>query len=338
MKFFFALLFCSFSLFGEVLDLEPFIDERIVLSTKQIPLEKYPGAHNPSLYEWGDGYIMTFRYAPNPYYDPWVNYIGAVLLNENFDQVSEPELLDVRFENPLQSQAEDARIFSYRGCLYVIYNDNTEIHRPWYRERRDMYVSELSFDGNHFSLARPVKLYYGEKYFAQFWQKNWTPFEWNNKILIAYSIHPHEIVYANLHNGECYNCYTTSSKFQWPWGTLRGSSPAIVLDGEYFSFFHSGHYLKSSVSSTHDRWHYFMGAYTFSKDPPFELKKISPKPLAGPGFYVDSYQEKRVILPGGFVVKGPLIYLSYGKDDSEVWIATLDKKALLESLKPVEND
>jgi predicted GH43/DUF377 family glycosyl hydrolase len=43
-----------------------------------------------------------------------------------------------------------------------------------------------------------------------------------------------------------------------------------------------------------------------------------------------------VVFPGGFAVVGSLIYVAYGKDDREIWIATIDKDALKRSLKTIE--
>jgi len=79
-----------------------------------------------------------------------------------------------------------------------------------------------------------------------------------------------------------------------------------------------------------------MGAYTFSATPPFGLKKISPEPIMHPEFYTYSHFSKRVIYPGGFVVEGEKLYLSYGKDDCEVWIATIDVAELKKSLVNVK--
>ena len=82
--------------------------------------------------------------------------------------------------------------------------------------------------------------------------------------------------------------------------------------------------------------HYYMGAYTFSPEPPFNIKKITTFPIIADGFYTPSDYDKRVIFPGGFVSDGEHIYIAYGKDDCEIWIATLDKEELKKNLKPVE--
>lgn len=42
-----------------------------------------------------------------------------------------------------------------------------------------------------------------------------------------------------------------------------------------------------------------------------------------------------VAFPCGFFLSGDDIYLSYGKDDYEMWIAKIGKRELLDSLVPV---
>ena len=91
----------------------------------------------------------------------------------------------------------------------------------------------------------------------------------------------------------------------------------------------------SPVSWGWEMWHYFMGAYTFSAEPPFQITKISQKPIYADEFYTQSDNWKRVVFPGGFVSSGQNIYVAYGKDDCEMWIAALDKEALMNSLVPV---
>ena len=257
-----------------------------------------------------------------------------MILNGDFEPISEPELLNTRSRNSkTPSQSEDARFFSYRGRIFLIYNDNVDLIYV-YPGRRDMFIAELFYKNDHFTLSSPLKLNYPHK--SHVWQqKNWIPFEWNKTLLMGYSIHPHEILYPNLSDGECYRLYETSPPIKWDFGALRGSSSPELIDGEYLAFFHSGIFTSSLSSHGQDLWHYYMGAYTFSAEPPFQITKMSHLPIMAEGFYTPSDCEKRVIFPGGFVVSGSSIYVAYGKDDREMWIATLDKAALKNALVPV---
>jgi hypothetical protein len=82
--------------------------------------------------------------------------------------------------------------------------------------------------------------------------------------------------------------------------------------------------------------HYFFGAYTFSTEPPFNVTAVSPYPIAYDGFYTPSPLGIRCIYPGGFVADSSYIYICYGKDDHECWIATIDKEKLYSTLVPVK--
>lgn len=314
-----------------------FINEKkIITSTKRIHIPSYPGAYNPSIIKFEDKYLLTFRYLPNRFFYPWLSYVGVVLLNESFELASPTQLIDTRFKNKkIGSQSEDARLFSFKGKTYIIYNDNTELIAPSNWDRRDMYLAELLYADNQFIIADPIKLYHENKYANVMWQKNWSPFEWNGTLLFSYSINPHEIIQPDLGTGYSQTAYETEKTICWNFGTLRGGSPAILIDDEYLAFFHSALFTNSASSDGIEMWHYFMGAYSFSPEPPFHLTKVSQVPLDTPGFYTYSSYNKRVIYPGGFVVEGNNLYLVYGKDDSEIWIATIDINELKKSMIPV---
>ncbi len=314
-------------------DRETVVDgKKVITATTRIQLDRFPNAFNPSIFKTEEGLLLLFRYCPDLEHQPSVSQIGIVLLNDRLQPISEPELLPTRApDSPTPSQSEDARLFSYRGRIFLIYNDGIETYG--FYGRRDMFIAELLYEDGHFTLSSPLKLVYGSKHHTQWCQKNWLPFEWNNTLLMIYSINPHEILRPNLYDGSCYFFHETHAPLDWAHGTLRGSSPPQLVDGEYLAFFHSGIVTSSPASRHWDLWHYFMGAYTFSASPPFAITKISPAPLMAEGFYTTSSHPKRVIFPGGFAVMDSTIYLAYGKDDAEIWIATLDKEALIRSLR-----
>ncbi|HEY2810259.1 MAG TPA: hypothetical protein VGJ00_02570 [Rhabdochlamydiaceae bacterium] len=311
-------------------------DNLVVIATKQIYLEKFPDAHNPSIIKTDKGYLCCFRYQPNYYFYSWISYIGIVELDETFTPVSQPQLLKTRSKNnATPSQSEDARLFCYDGRRFLIYNDNIEESKPNYFNRRDIFIAELLYSNGHYFLSAPQKLIHEKKYNLQWQQKNWIPFEYKSMLLFIYTINPHEIIYPNFLNGTCYPYFQSEADIMWSWGQLRGSSAAVLDEDEYLVFFHSGVQITSKASFGLEMWHYFMGAYTFSAEPPFHITKISSIPIIAEGFYTGSNRPKRVIYPGGYVVAESKIYVAYGKDDCEMWIATLDKQSLKSSLKAV---
>ena len=334
MRILIFLLFSSFSYAGveEIFD-QP--DQQIVIATKKFEFDRFPGAFNPSIIKMDTGFLLTFRYCPDLSNQPWLSYIGIVVLDPSLNPTTSPKLLSTRAkQSKTPSQTEDARFFTYRNKLFLLYNDNLdEIYFDTGR-RRDMFMAELTSSDGHFQLSSPLKLVFEEKYQSQWQQKNWIPFEWHNELYFSYSIHPHEVLSPNFKTGICHALYKTTAPIQWPYGPLRGSSYAQLVDGEYLAFFHSGIKIKSSASHNWKLWHYFMGAFTFSPDPPFAITKMTPQPIISEDFYTPSYREKRVVFPGGFAIDGPYIYVAYGKDDCEIWVATLDKEALRKALKP----
>lgn len=310
-------------------------EKKIVTSTKRIYIKDFYGAHNPSIVKFNEGYLMTFRWSPNRQYEPWISYLCLVLLNSSFEPISTVDILNTRVNNHLTpSQSEDGRIIYVKDKLYVVYNDNMELSFPSYWERRDMYIAEIVWDeNNNFSVLEPVRLIHETKYREKPWQKNWNPFVWNDQLLLSYNISPHEVIAPNLVNGLCKSTFEIKDiKLDWKYGTPRGATPATLIDGEYWAFFHSSTVSSTACSEYLEMWHYYIGIYTYAGRPPFALTRISQVPIDSPEFYTYSSYQKRVIYPGGFIIDGLNLYLAYGKDDSEIWIATIDLVELKNSL------
>ena len=82
-----------------------------------------------------------------------------------------------------------------------------------------------------------------------------------------------------------------------------------------------------------------MGAYTFEAKPPFALIAVSPEPIVFKGFYEPPYYKTwkplRCVFPAGIIVDKDFVWIAYGRQDHETWVAKIDKKQLLKSLVPV---
>ncbi len=311
-----------------------FKKEAIVIESVHIPLDDFPKSHNPSLMKIDQGFLLTFRYLPDSK-KLHISRIGVMILDENFNRISQPHLLDTRLIGLSPSQSEDARVFAVNGQMYLIFTDNLDVTSPTNKQRRDMYLCKLHYVDGEFFAGLPLKLYHETEYHKFNWQKNWVGFDWQGQLMLIYAPHPHEILYPNLHTGECCSIYKTSPKINWEWGTMRGGTAPIMVDGEYLAFFHSAIVTSSLASQGKKMWHYYMGAYTFSAEPPFAMTSISPVPVVGENYYTVSKFEKRVVFPGGVVDCGEHLLVAYGKDDSQVWITKINKEALKASMVPV---
>jgi len=317
-------------------DLEKHFENGVVLESKQINVPGYPLAFNPSMIRYDGRLLMSFRVIPNRK-DNMTSYIGLIWLDEDFNALGEAQILNLRKYSKVKSRAEDARLITIGDKLYVVFSDNRDIRitKGGFR----VYVAELDYAGGMFDIDEPQCLSDFEGANSDVREKNWVPFEHNVALDLAYSITPHRIFAPVLNgSGRCDTVAETSSNFSWDLGIVRGGTPAHRVDDEYLAFFHSSTRMASAHSNGKEIMHYFIGAYTFSKDPPFEVARASTSPIVGEGFYSGPefkgyWKPVRVVFPGGYVFDEQFIWLAYGRDDHELWIAKLDRSKLFESLK-----
>ncbi|MGR3952369.1 MAG: hypothetical protein QRY74_05690 [Chlamydia sp.] len=321
-----------------LLNLEKRFASNVVLSTKRVSLPGHPNAFNPSIAIWQGKCIMSFREIPNRL-EKYRSQIGLVWLNEEGDPISFPQIVETNENGRLtHSRAEDARLIVIGEKLYMVYSDNPfhKLSRGGFR----MYIAEVEWDGISFSLHHRVCFNEFEGNNSEVREKNWVPFNYREQLLLSYSVTPHKVFIPDLLLGSCQTQSLTYSDIRWPWGIVRGGTPALLEEKSYLSFFHSSIDLETQHSSGKKILHYFIGAYLFSQEPPFHITHISAQPIVGDNFYEgESYQPYwkpvKALFPCGYVSNEDRIWLSYGRDDHEIWIATLDKKELYATLIPV---
>lgn len=323
--------------------IEPLIPELInlekkaqdfILETKQIEIPGYPNSFNPSITRWRGNLLMAFRIREPK--TQLTNQMGLVWLDENFNLASDPYILHIP-PNPFtaMSKEQDPRLITIGDRLIVVYSNMIKGETSQYRR---VFLSDVHFEGDLFYTDQPECLCSFESVREERWEKNWVPFEYKGELLLAYSLTPHRI-FQLLGNGKCKTVSSTLGMIQWNWGNLRGGTQALLDNGQYLSFFHSSREMKTVHSNGKQMPHYFMGAYTFSSEPPFEITNISPEPIVGNNFYsappYKTWKPLRVVFPGGLIIDEKFVWVLYGRQDFEVWVAKFDKKALLNSLIPV---
>lgn len=315
-----------------MIDLNIFSQD-FVLEKRQIKIPEYPLAYNPSVVKWKDKFLMSFRILTNAN-NIWHSQIGLVWLDQDFNPIGKPHLLDSRIKYPLHpSKSEDARLFTIDDRLYIIYNDNEDLLDEGIRR---MYYSEVFYNGSKFFiLPECIASFEGQS--PNRWEKNWIPFDYKGNFLVAYSILPHRIFLPLFGLEKCETVASTQSTFSWVWGLKRlfGGTPALKVGESYLSFFHCSQQMTTVQSNGHYTWHYFIGAYTFDADPPFAITHFSSIPIIGQDLYDRPLLYKRVVFPGGFVFDDRYIWISYGREDCEIWLLKLDRQGLLNSLVPV---
>lgn len=323
-------------------DTDPMVDleesaQDFVLETHKIQIPGFPKAFNPTIIQFKGLILMSFRIIPDPQ-NSYTSQLGLIWLDNHFCPIGEPQILDTTLGPGIPSRTDDGRLVAVGEQIYLVYSDNTdpEISKGGFR----VFVAKLKFDGGAFTVENPVKLSSFEAEMKGKREKNWVPFDYQGQLLLAYSLTPHVIFRPLLHIGACETIARSDSNWNWRWGEPRGGTPAIKMDDEYVAFFHSSINMASLHSDGRKMNHYFMGAYTFSTSPPFTIKSISPEPIIGPGFYKGPVYKPywgsvRCIYPCGFIFDEDFIWVSYGRQDHEVWIVKLDKRKLLSSLIPL---
>jgi predicted GH43/DUF377 family glycosyl hydrolase len=313
-----------------------------VLGTVRIVIPEYPDAFNPSIVRWHGNLLLSFRNIPNPRV-PFTSQIGLVWLNEDFTLASTPQILDTQAEDPfltslIPSRSEDGRLILIDDRLYLVYSDNKNfsISKGGFR----VYLGEITLEGGHFSLQHIQCLSQFEGESQQRREKNWTPFDYRGEMLLAYSLQPHRILQPLMGSERCTSFSCIDSALSWEWGELRGGTPALIDGDHYLAFFHSSVEMPSLHSHGKKAFHYFMGAYTFASEPPFEITGISPRPIVGKQFYKGCeykpyWSAVCVVFPCGFIFDDRYIWIAYGRQDHEMWIAKFDKQGLYDSLAPV---
>lgn len=330
----------QFSMLSASIDFEDSIQD-FVIETKQIKIPGFPNAFNPSIIKWNGSLLMCFRDIPNPLFS-FTSFLYLVYLDDDFNPISTPQKLETQsFLSVIPSRAEDGRLIAVDDRLWLVFSDNkdTVISKGGFR----VYFAELL--ENEMGLFDVCDLeciynFQGEDPFRR--EKNWSPFVYNDEMYLIYSLDPHLIFKPIYGTQSCETVCCTNKKLIWDWGILRGGTPALILDGQYLTFFHSQIYMTSVHSDNKNMSHYFMGAYTFSLEPPFEITKFSPEPIVGKNFYHGPkykpyWGSVRVVFPCGFVFDEKHIWVIYGRQDHESWVVKLDRQGLLDSLVPVTN-
>ncbi len=335
MKFFVLCLLYPCLLTAGLIDLEDMTQD-FVLETKKIDIPEYPTAFNPSIMRWNDSFLLIFRI-----HDPETNDTSQsayVWLDQDFNLCSPARPLEILFSVPQQySKIQDPRILSVNNEHFIVFNNQVGMSAT--KEIRRMFAAKLRFDSDRLYTLEPEFLKHFHVPVESVQEKNWAPFEHHGELILSHTINPHITLKPVLGTECCLTMGLTEAEIDWDWGALRGGTPALLVDEEYLAFFHSSKLMATTHSNGKGITHYFMGAYTFKNTPPFQLTAISPEPIVGKNFYngpaYNTWKPLRVVFPCGFVFDENYIWVSYGRQDHEIWIVKLDKKGLLESLNPV---
>lgn len=312
------------------------LEQDFILETKRIEIPGHPEAFNGCIVAWKGRILMSFRtYDPQ---DRSTDAIGLVWLDDQFNPVSPPTILKREYEITAEiSRAQDPRLIAVGDDLFIVYSNQYPFECPTSR----MYVAKVQCENEtEFVVFQPVPLLHYDQEVRTRKEKNWVPFVHAGELFLSYSIQPHRVFWPVPYLNACETVAESHGDIKWKWGQLRGGTPALRVGDSYLAFFHSDSAMATLQSEGKTMNHYFMGAYTFQSAPPFALTAISRQPLVAKTFYegpmYNTWKPLRVVFPMGIIVRGDLIWVSYGRQDHEIWVARIDRKKLMNSLEPVQ--
>lgn len=268
---------------------------------------------NPSIAPWKDGYVLVYRTG-------WKGsdiFIG--LLDKSFQPQGQPKKLELNHRHARYGR-EDPRLFFFRGQLHIGYAG--VVAGGGRRLHTNILYARIS------DRLTVEEVFYPHYQRRNFWEKNWQFFEHNNELYCVYSIAPHKILHIDGHHAT--EAYETPTPAPWVGGEPRGGASPVLVDNEWYCFFHSR-------VDTPDRGRiYNTGLYTFENAPPFRVQRFIPAPIQEadpenkPG---DQYAA--VVFCGGAILESDRWLLANGIHDRWSEIHALDAIELDRRLVPV---
>ena len=320
----------------------------LILHTSTIPICAPFANYNPSVVQFEDGYLMSFRHdIPDPNTRTEAqrrSLTGLIRLDASFNPVGQPTYLELQGR---YRDCEDTRLFFVGERLYICCC-------VYFPEQKATTISLMEIDKQTLEVRQITDLDYAN---SQKIEKNWTPLVYSpalgkTDLYFMYSFDPHTVLKTRLDfSGKVASKtipLTPSSapkpvrRWASKWGFISGGTPAIQVEEGYLTFFHSHFIAQKQV------W-YVMGAALLEGRPPFRLIKISHQPILFKQMFASPHHSDprfrlsattHVVFPSGLAegtFKGKEVFhVFYGDNDSAAGVVTFDKEKLLKSLHTVK--
>jgi predicted GH43/DUF377 family glycosyl hydrolase len=301
---------------------------------------------NSSIIRYNGDLLLAYRWDQvDPTIEKWISHSNISIVICKLDNDYQPipntnVILGIPklFDDNGNAKHEDPRLFVYQDDLYCSYtvgslslqlkkqpfasvgvcklDKNLKVIDNWWFP----YGNNLSIDGS--------PLYPNVERLRGF-EKNWTLFEHDSKLLGIYCIDPHQVLEFNVKDNSAKLISDTRSALNWNYGIPRGGTPPIRIDDMYFTFFHSSYRYRNPQIFPHPV--YVMGAYGFETTEPYRIRKISKIPILV-GDIHDYICSTAVAFPCGAIYEDGKWIVSYGHNDFATRVVEIQHDKLLASL------
>lgn len=299
------------------------IDHKKLARTYKLPnglTAKASNWFNCSWIEFKGKRYLAYRIEAKPFCK--TIQIGMCLIDDDFQPVENSNVI-LKLHAELRGyfkgyHVEDPRLFIFRDELYLSYCDG-------YQMAQAKINPETLEASESFYIDKPKK---------ELTEKNWTFFEYDGSLCSVYNTVPHTIFLMD--GSKWVEQYKIDFPNDWKYGIIRGGTTPLLIGDRYLSFFHSSLSMKYKGM---DGRQYFMGAYTFSAEPPFTPMEITKEPFIC-GEQIDDIIDRLnnkifVVFPSGVIKKDDSYFVSFGYNDYRCKYVEIPQKMLDEQLTPV---
>lgn len=113
----------------------------------------------------------------------------------------------------------------------------------------------------------------------------------------------------------------------WNYGEIRGGTPPILHNGEYYTFFHSS----TPFNKTKNQYH--LGCYSFEAKPPFKITQITLNPLLSGSKFDGGLPDKPpCIFACGASIKHDAWLITFGVNDIKCGYAYISHDKLIDQM------
>jgi predicted GH43/DUF377 family glycosyl hydrolase len=276
--------------------------------------------YNGALVRYGERLIVVLRchndrtaYDTDLWHPCKRSELWAVWLDEETLQPTSFRKLDIPLGN-----CEDPRCVVHDGKLHVFFTHFEQEHG----NRYDPYVAVCNEQMDVVDLHRIGLFGRAET------EKNWGFFIYEGCWHALYSYEPSWQIVAFDQHWRGFLIHQTKIDWGFRFGELRGGTPPVLVDGKYWSFFHS-----VWIHPDANRRIYSAGACCFGGKTPFAPEGVSTFPLITPDLSDCGWvRHGRIVFPCGaiFDERKREFIISYGYNDSTLRLDVIPMRKVVD--------